>query len=590
MSFFCSIDKSTVGTFVYKTARQLLTPICSAESTQYINYHARHASRQQLLGFSVSELLDIDTWFVTALVKATHCREHAAYVNGGHPQPILHKFSRPGIRPQSCQVLYQRRHKHTKAFQALATGPTTKKALLALVDQYDEVSSTEDVPLFDPPSQRQPEPGVRFVVSDKPEDSDWPSEKYTWPAQGEDQKTVELLKKALQKRSNDQEHVYWLYKSLPAPRIPYLSASHRHMLLRTLAVSERKDEHSMLRYLSVVDDMKVCSIALTTSEWNNAMSFAGRYVAKTTETEVESTLRLWKEMEHVAGVQSNSATFNILFDMATKAGKFRLGEMIYQEMENRGLAFNRYHHVSLIHYHGLRGDGDGVRGAYRDLVESGEIVDTVVLNCMVSSLIRAGEPQAAEHVYLRMKMLHSQRMPKRLPSRDYEKRREVTKALVKMGQLAKNDPAARQKFQNKSIIAPDAQTYRILIHYFAIKAGDLSKATALLDEMRWFNVPLQGFIFLSLFKGFAAHGGIRYTAWTADRLESVWRAYMQAIEDNSDDLYIGRWIVIWALRAFAKCSSKARAVQVWVEIKDKWKHTDEELDHVTNILRALTED
>ncbi len=457
------------------------------------------------------------------------------------------------------------------------------------MDQYDSFSLTDQLPVLGLPSLQQSGSDPDLVVSDKVEDNDWPPPRYVWPAQGEARKAVEKMEKALKDPDIDPEDSFQLYRALPAPRVPYLSASARHQLLHNLGVLERKDEEAMLRYLSVVDDMKATGIPLTTSEWNCATSFAGRYVGRTTEVEVESGLRLWKEMEHVAGVRANSATFNILFDMATKAGKFKLGEMIYEEMANRGHPFNRFHHVSLIHYYGLRADGDGVRKAYKDLVEGGEIVDTVVLNCMVSSLIRAYEPQAAEQVYERMKRLHMSRTGAQLPPRDYKKRREITKALMKMAEHARRDPAKLERFQNKSIIAPDSQTYRIMIQYLAVQAGELHKAVALLDEMRWFDVPLNGSIFLALFKGFAIYGGIRYTHWTQDRLEGVWRAYVTAVDNKLEDLYIGKWMIIWVLRAFAKCSDKTRTMEVWEVIKERWKPQADELDIVTNVLRSLVD-
>jgi pentatricopeptide repeat protein len=481
------------------------------------------------------------------------------------------------------------RHQKKSSSSIPSAELSTKEELLALVDQYDSYSLTDHLPLLELPDLRQPEEGPHIVISDKPEDWHWPTQRYKWPARGEELKAVERLEEALKDINIHPEESYKLYRALPAPRIPYLDSNTRHRLLHNLGVVERKDEEGMLRYLSVVDDMKATGIPLTTSEWNCATSFAGRYVGKTTEVEVESGLRSWKEMEHVAGVRGNSATFNILFDIATKAGKFKLAEKIYEEMARRGHSFNRFHHVSLIHYYGLRADGDGVRKAYKELIEAGEIVDTVVLNCVISSLFRAYEPQAAEHVYERMKRLHGNRMGAELPSRDFRKRREVTKALMKMAEHAKRDPSQLKRYQNQSIIAPDVQTYRILVQYLAIHAGELHKAVKYLDEMRWFEVPLNGSIFLALFTGFAHHGGIRYTHWTQDRLESVWRAYLQAIDSQHEGLYIGKWMIIWALRAFAKCSNKDRTVEVWEAIKDKWKPHDEELQVVTNVLRSLIE-
>jgi pentatricopeptide repeat protein len=341
--------------------------------------------------------------------------------------------------------------------------------------------------------------------------------------------------------------------------------------------------------MSVVDDMQATGIPLTVHEWNCATSFAGRYVAWTTEVELEAALRLWKEMEHGSNIRANSATFNILFDTATKAGKFELAEIIYKEMESRGYSFNRFHHVSLIHYYGLRADGEGVRKAYRALVEAGEIVDTVVLNCTISSLIRAYEPQAAQQVYERMKKLHEERQSAPLPPRDYNKKREVTRALMKMAKLAKVDPTKLATFQNSASIAPDIHTYRILIQYLSIHYGDLQKVAMLIDEMRWYKVLPHGSIFLALLKGFATHGGIRYSQWTDDRLESVWNAYLRAVDKQVEGVYIGKWMVCWALKAFSRCSGETRTIEVWEEIKGKWKPEQDDLIVATKVLRSLIE-
>lgn len=590
MSLFCSIDKSTSGSILSKiTFRQLSAVISSFEATS--NLRRMFALRRQSSNGLGLKPVSLETLFINALVRAGRCREHT--LRGATPHisnAILQRRCRPFPGQELGHIVLGRRYQGTSSIAQPMQELSTREELLALVDQYDGESFTDRLPLLELPSLHSPEPGHHLFVSDKVEDSELPSPRYKWPAQGEARKSIKALEIALEDPKTSPEYSYRLYRALPAPRIPYLDSKTRHNLLRNLGVVERKDEESMLRYLSVVDDMKAVGIPLTTYEWNCATSFAGRYVGWTTEIEVEAGLRLWKEMEHVAGVKANAATFNILFDMATKAGKFKLAEMIYDEMKNRGHAFNRFHHVSLIHYYGIRADGEGVRKAYKALVEAGEIVDTIVLNCMISSLFRAYEPQAAEQVYERMKMLHKHRSGAELPPRDYKKRREVTKTLMRMTEHAKRTPAMLKRFQNQSIIAPDVQTYRILIQYLAVHAGELNKTVMLLDDMRWFEVPLNGSIFFALFKGFALHGGIRYSHWTQDRLESVWRAYMQAIERQDEDLYIGKWMVTWVLKAYAKCSGRARTIEIWDEIKERWKAQDEELDFINNLLQSLAWD
>jgi len=443
--------------------------------------------------------------------------------------------------------------------------------------------------LLELPNLRRPAPDPDLIISDKPEDTEWPPRNYVWPAHGDEKAAVTRLEQALEDFSHDPEDIYELYKALPAPRIPYLGAKVRHKLLHHLGVVERKDERSMLRYLSVIDDMKANNIPLTKYQWNSAISFAGRYVNRTTEVEVEAALHLWREMEHLNMVKGCNVTFNILFDLATKAGKFKLAEMIYLEMRKRGLEFNRFHYVSLIHHCGLRRDGIGARKAYEELVEAGEIVDTVVLNCIISALFSAGEPHAAEQVYSRMKSMHAARENAVLPPKDYKKRREVNRALLRLSNIGKKQPKLLDTYRKKSIIAPDLQTYRIVLGYFAVTAGELHKATMFLDEMRWFGVDLHGSIFLALFKGFAIHGGVRYSHWTVDRLDSVWNAFVKAVDREVEDLYIGKWLVIWILRAYSRCSGQAKTIDVWEEIKTRWKPDEADLDFITGRLRLLLE-
>jgi pentatricopeptide repeat protein len=585
MSFYYTIDKSATTSICKIVRRPLLTSLYTATSTSDQRYYVRATSLRRFLG-QLDSHSELNAWFVSALVNAGKCKEHTSKQSSLHSSQGIQRL---GIQHRVSYSFTRRRPIHT-AVQTV-TRPTTREELLALVDQYDIDSySADHAPLQEPSSPERLVTGPRFGVSDETGDYNWPSRRFQWPPRcKEERRAIETLQAALEDNGSDPQDLYRFYRALPAPRVPYLTAATRHKLLYRLGVLERKDEPAMLRYMSVIDDMQATGIPLTVYEWNCATSFAGRYVVRTTEVEVEAALRLWREMEHVSGIRANSATFNILFDTATKAGKFELAEMMYREMERRGYTFNRFHHVSLIHHYGLRGDGEGVRKAYKALVEAGEIVDTVVLNCTISSLIRAYEPEAAQQVYERMKKFHEEGRTISLPPRDYRRKREVTRALMRMSKLGRTDPTKLATFQRNTSIAPDIQTYRILIQYLSAHYGDLQKVASLLDEMRWYKVPLHGSIFLSLLKGFAIHGGILYSHWTSERLESVWKAYLHAVDQQVEGVYIGKWMVCWALKAFSKCFGKARTIEVWEEIKEKWKPENDDLIVVTNVLRSLIE-
>lgn len=587
MSFFGKVDKSTTGSVVKKVAKlQLLAPSKTPGKSDIPPTRGRQSPYRRSLIRNAAGFIGLEQWFIGALVGAGQCKEHG-YSRPRRPQPEgvkhLQSFQSRGSGLHSTFIM--RRQQHTSACAVVSEGQIGKDRLLALVDHYD----LQPDPSSDEVQMYQLAPGPNLTVSDKSEDVEWPPQEYQWPADGESQGILTQLGEVLKDRYYDSETIFQLYRSLPSPRVPYLSAKMRHRLLRNLGTVLRKDERSMMRYLSVIDDMKLNAISLTREEWNTATSFVASYMDKPTTIEVEASLKMFKEMEHIAGVEANSATFNILFDAATKAGKFHLAEMIYQEMKNRGLPYNRFHHVSLIYFHGLRGDGDSVRSAYKALIDAGEIVDTVVMNCVIASLIRAREPQAAMHVYERMKRLHVESTAEP-PPRDARKRREMDRSLVKLADRARFNPELLERYKKTSIIAPDIRTYRLLINHLAVHGGQLHMTTRMLDDMSLFNVPIHGSIFLALFNGFANHGGELYSHWTDKRLESVWSAFIKAHHDErNEDVYIGKWTVIWALKAFSKCAGIKRTEQVWEEIHSKWSGESEEVDFAKKVMSSLVD-
>ncbi|KAH8772155.1 hypothetical protein BGZ57DRAFT_764392 [Hyaloscypha finlandica] len=534
----------------------------------------------------VSTTIGLEAWFINSLASAGNCRRHSTRSTQDHLALQRPCLSTKGRRRSSLDFLRYKHGEPNPVQEFNFPENRTREELLELVDQYSGNSYTDQLPLIDLPKLYQPSDGPHLTVSDKPED-EWPPPHHAWPADESTKIKLQALMIALQDYSKDPQEIYQLYRALPEPRAPYLESRIRHKMLRHLSIMERKDEHSMLRYLSVVDDMKGSAIPLSSAEWTSAVSFVARYVPRSTEVEVEAALHMWREMEHVAGVRGSDATFNVLFDVACKAGKFVLAEMIYKEMEARGFEFNRYHHVSMIFYYGLQKNGDGARAAYKALVEAGEMVDTVVLNAMISALFRAHEPTAAENVYERMKKAYLERSGSKLQPRSLRDRRHITQILKEWALIAKTNPNMKQELQSRSIIAPDLDTFRILVNYFAVEAGELDKTAKFLEEMKWFHLPVHGALFNALLKGFALHGGVRYTHWTEKRLESVWRSLLETLDDGVEGIYISKWMATWALRAFAKCSGKSRTLVAWDELKRKWKPGEEDMSFMMSNLRQI---
>lgn len=409
--------------------------------------------------------------------------------------------------------------------------------------------------------------------------------------QVENHGAIEHLQTLLENEASSHDHIYEAYSQLPSPGVKYLSAHNRRLLLRRLSVVETKTKQSMLRYLTLVDHMKEASIALDEAEWNSAIAYAGRCFVRVEASEVESALRIWKEMEQEAGVKSGKVTFNILFDIVIRAGKYVLAEMILDEMRTRGLEYNRFSYVGMIFYYGIKGDGAAVRKAYRDLVEAGQIVDTVVMNCVIASLLRAGELPAAEQVYERMKRSVFRMTGQFVPNSDWRASRELGRALDKASRIMRNDEKGLQLLQAEQCLAPDLRTFYIFIDHHIHVTGELRRVTALLEDMQVLKTPMHGRIYLKIFRGFAYHGGVRYTSWTQQRLEAVWTSLLSILDEEIDGVHMMKWLVIWIIRAFAQCCGRTRALQIWEEVRDRWKIAGEdEKGAVEHLLRNLLED
>ncbi|KAL8714969.1 MAG: hypothetical protein Q9225_006468 [Loekoesia sp. 1 TL-2023] len=410
------------------------------------------------------------------------------------------------------------------------------------------------------------------------------------PAMKQEQ-DMERLKRLLEDETSSHEQIYEAYLRLPSPGVRHLSAHNRRLLLHRLSVIEFKTKSAMLRYLSLVDDMKEASIPLTISEWNTAIAYAGRCFACVGAAEVEFALRIWKEMEQEAGVRSGSVTFNILFDIATKAGKYVLADMILKEMETRGLEYTRFSHVGFIYYHGMKGDGAGVRRAYRDFVEAGQIVDTAVLNCVIASLIRAGELPAAEQVFGRMKRLLYRKTARPVPSLDWRYSRNLGRALDKAFRTRQNDEQRLRQLQAEQFLGPNLRTFFIFIDHHVHATGELRRVTVLLEEMQILRIPMHGRIFLKIFKGFAIHGGVKYTSWTRQKLETVWTSLLLALDQEMEGVHMMKWMVVWAIRAFARCCGKDRTLQIWEQVRDRWRISEEdEKGAIEHLLRNVLDE
>ncbi|KAF9738551.1 hypothetical protein PMIN03_003527 [Paraphaeosphaeria minitans] len=529
--------------------------------------------------------------FTQASSRTPSCPEHAKQIStqrDGLPLVTPHYKQ----RRKSVDATVKREYASERPFKK---GPFriaktfAEKELKALVDYYG--------------IDTQPAPGEDADISDDgslvwnvgDDHQQWP------PKLPMDGRLVEKLNALVERDEPSHDDIWDAYCRLSEPRIVYLPRKTIHAMLHHLSIVERPGLDSMQRYLSILDDMKDAHIHIKRNEWTAATHFAGRYRGIVSADDLQSSLYLWRDMEQRANLKGSTVTFNVLFDIAVKAGKFTLAELFLKEMKARNLKFHRHFRVSLIYYHGVMQNGSGIRRVYQDMVEQRDIVDVVVMNAVIAALIRAGEPSAAEHVFERIKRLAaaaSNGSPSyTIPGgptiikadRSWRGHRKLGLQLTYNGRnLAREqDPQGSKDLQDWAPIAPNSHTYSLLIRHEATSTGNIDRVNELLREMGYNGVPLEGSIFVVVFHGFAQFGGVRYSSWTRAKLEQTWTEYLQAIDDRLDRTWISTTSVIAALKAFRKCADVERTLEVWKEIKEIWLPSAEEKENVHTVLKKL---
>ncbi|OQD85434.1 hypothetical protein PENANT_c010G01114 [Penicillium antarcticum] len=368
----------------------------------------------------------------------------------------------------------------------------------------------------------------------------------------ESQAVAQLVTTLWQEQRASTQYLFRLYRDLPAPGMSLLSKRSRGALLRRFANPPDRRWVDARRYLALIEDMVLSGLPVSLSLWSSAIHMAGRANGTVLKKDLIRAIGLWQQMEHVAGVQADEVVFNILFDIAIKASQFSVAHRLEEEMGRRGMDFSRCGKVSKLYYYGMIRDAEGIRRTFDDFVQSGEIVDTVVMNCLIASFLQAGERQTAEQLYARMleRSTRRQRNANR-NSEDGLVVRSVTESLTynmpeyrqktrKLGRVLKKSKALKRQFpeyhralQNSLSLSPDTRTFYTFLRYHAYTSGQLDCFMAVVGDLEnAFNVPPRGIIYLFLFEGFAIHGR-RKKQWTPENLRLTWHAYIRALHDSN---------------------------------------------------------
>ncbi|KAI6862234.1 hypothetical protein KC338_g3213 [Hortaea werneckii] len=542
--------------------------LSSEEGKRHLAKAARQEKERERERRSTKSVEDV---FIGSLVAAGSCRRHSSRMGCGWVAETRPRRERERMRkgwdaarrvqgPRREFSTYGRHGQHA----ALAVQPPeediktngieiSREEYHDLVETYDSPGEME--PDTAPPrsSSETKQPHIplapRLVVP--PDQEDLLPQKSRQVLEPEDDYHASIIHRLQRLLAREPGRIslpkLWsLYQSLPAelPPVRYLADDDLRLAFRHLNWVEFRsrshDPSAYPRYLTLLEDCLAENIPITHTEWNSAIAFAGRWARYATNQEVKAAVEMWMRMER-SGTPATNITFNILFDVAVKAGRFALAETIFKELEARKMPLNRFFRTGMIYFAGMKGEGEGVRKAFRDLVAAGEIVDTAVMNCVILSLVRAGEPAAAEHVFGKMKHLYERKMGTSSP-RNWLRQRELgtllNRTAIRLRREKKSHESSffggqfsseerREEVQKLSPIQPNARTYRILIHHHCHTTGDLARVQELVQEMRREGWHVHGSVYVHIFRGFCAWGGTSHTAWSRTLLEEIWTNFLE---------------------------------------------------------------
>ncbi|TID15675.1 Pentatricopeptide repeat [Venturia nashicola] len=542
----------------------------------------------------------MDNFFITALVRAGTCSAHSTWKTTRKTSSIpkaLHKARR---KPSSGG--HTSRQFSSKELDEDVDAPIaepqlprqqlSKEELRGLVDIYGEFKRQfKEKEAEDEPTNEEPMAGPGTVHAGI-KDTFYFTDNEARVGLHDNmaiENLVHELRVHLNNRRTPLDVVWEAYHRLPAPRANFLSLRMLRRLLWHMGITKNREEVAMLRYMSIIEDMQAAGRHVSVKDWNTGISLVGRSMGKITAANVEHSIKIWKDMEKEAGIEGDHVTFSILFDLAVKSEQYVLAEMLEKEALARNLKSDRVYLMAKIYYQGVRGDGMGVRRAYSDMVDAGEIVDTFVLTNVITSLINAGELPAAEMTFERMKRLHASKQGATLPPDDWYEERALQDLLTIAADRFRTDVDGRLNFQEASPVAPNWRTYRAFIQYHTTYSGDYDQVKKLVEDMQEYGIRLNGPIYYCIFHGFLKHGGVRYSRWRLTLLEGFWERYLRGVQDDPDEFFHGHGMALLVLKAFAKCAGRQRASEIWTDLRSRWHPPDKTLRAVNDVLESTAQ-
>lgn len=538
------------------------------------NFRHKLAQVSQGMRYPHRSLTDLENCLASMLVRASFCRKHLA-------RPTLHQGGLYAPRPSISSRRFP-------SIRLLHTDSGQDKHLSTEEDSKSSATQTDSSSTIN--TLLQDEAFLPSASIEQQRDSD----SYTVPPKLKPQKRAELknLTLFLEELSHPTETdtldtLFALYRALPTPRLHYLRLDETNLLLSRFMSAPFRTDMLMIRYLSVIDDMRATGISITRKEWITVINYVGqRYNLKLGFIEFEAAFKLWAELELKAGVELGPTVFNVLLDMASKAHQHDLVHVILAEMNDRRISYDRYTHTTLITWYGYLRDATAVRETFTRMVQRGEIIDNVVYNALILAFLRSNEWDTAKEIFMRMKTLGRHFF-------EAEKSDVMLNGLNSDGSpisRSRNSDLSRQLGQRLKYLAkeyrdkfgalpfpldnvsqiysgPNIVTFTTFLNYHC-RRGEFEHVTTLLKEMKEFKIPLESSTFVCLFQGFAKHGQGRskFSKWSPARIQEVYAALMKRV---SVDMKLNTVLACEMIKAYAVTTrSRAKTLKVYRDIEN----------------------
>jgi len=300
----------------------------------------------------------------------------------------------------------------------------------------------------------------------------------------------------------------------------------------TLLRSRKLDKPRFISlFLTVVNDLEGSRAGLGIRDLNSAMHWVGRSIVNPTEQveALEKALKVFNEIENSKIHQADTVTFNTIGDITLRAGKLHLTKSFLNQIKLRHLQEDRYTHLLRIAYHGARGSPQGVKNGYRSMIEAGELIDTIALNCVIKNLLQTGDEETAELALQRMKDLHDEKTKQIETPIEWQGLRKLGYFLKYSAWQLNEHPTLRKQIQDAAPIAPNIATYGLFIKYYARHVGDYVKMVSYLDEMSTRGLFPNSAIFFHIFVAFQWHSDALLTDWRMSNLHKIFRRFVEEV-------------------------------------------------------------